>query len=54
MGYIINNDYKEYKEEVNRFVEWCDEAQLILNVEKTKELTIDFRRKKTEISPILN
>lgn len=53
MGYITNNDYREYKDEINRFVEWCDEAQLILNVEKTKELTIDFRRKKTEVSPIL-
>ena len=53
VGYIINNDFRAYEEEVSRFVEWCDEAQLILNVEKTKELTIDFRRKKTEVSPIL-
>ncbi len=53
VGYIFNNDNAAYQREVDSFVSWCEEAHLILNVDKTKELVIDMRRKKPEADPIL-
>ena len=29
----------------DRFVDWCDQNYLQLNIGKTKEMVIDFRRK---------
>lgn len=37
---------------INSFVEWCGNNHLQLNVTKTKELVIDFRRKKTQLTPL--
>ena len=43
-----------YKEQVEKFVEWCDENHLVLNTNKTKEIVIDFRKKKVhEPDPIV-
>ena len=42
-------------EEVYRFVKWREENYLILNVSKTKEMIIDFRRqKRTPIPLVIN
>ena len=41
-----------YIEEVYRFVKWCEENYLILNVSKTKEMIIDFRRQKSTPTPL--
>ena len=38
-----------YKREVEAFVRWCDANFLKLNVGKTKELIIDFRRKREDL-----
>ena len=43
VGLCVNND-EEYQKEVKSFVTWCKENYLLLNVQKTKELVIDFRR----------
>ena len=43
VGLCVNND-EEYKKEVKSFVTWCEENYLLLNVQNTKELVIDFRR----------
>ena len=40
-----DNDLSNYKNEVLKFVEWCDNHFLKLNVKKTKELIFDFRIK---------
>ncbi|TWW67176.1 hypothetical protein D4764_02G0002170 [Takifugu flavidus] len=42
------------REEVKRLVDWCCENNLILNVEKTEELIIDFRRKQHSRPPLIS
>lgn len=37
---------------VDRFVEWCENNKLLLNVSKTKELVVDYRRKKMVTQPV--
>ena len=49
-GLISDNDESSYRNEVNRLVEWCSQNNLVLNVAKTKEMIIDFRRS----APLLN
>ncbi|XP_069037957.1 mucin-5AC-like [Lepisosteus oculatus] len=43
---------EEYRGLVSSFVEWCGENHLQLNVAKTKELVIDFRRKRVQPTPV--
>ena len=51
-GLITNSDESEYREEVDRLVSWCDRNNLELNTSKTKEMIIDFRKKKTPVNPL--
>ncbi|KAJ8353266.1 hypothetical protein SKAU_G00208330 [Synaphobranchus kaupii] len=44
VGLISNNDEKAYLEEVADLSLWCQDNSLLLNVTKTKELIVDFRR----------
>ena len=46
-GLFTNGLDSNYIEEVHRFVKWCEENYLILNVSITKEMIIDFRRQKS-------
>ncbi|KAK2177534.1 hypothetical protein NP493_584g02047 [Ridgeia piscesae] len=46
--------YQSYLSSVVRFSSWCSNNFLHLNVSKTKEMCIDFRRNRTVISPILS
>ena len=43
---LISNDsdLSNYYAEIDRFVNWCDSHYLLLNVKKTKEFIVDFRR----------
>ncbi|KAJ8049032.1 hypothetical protein HOLleu_01581 [Holothuria leucospilota] len=41
-GYL-SDDIDSYATTITRFVQWCDDHLLHLNVSKTKELIIDFR-----------
>ncbi|XP_051517576.1 uncharacterized protein LOC127419842 [Myxocyprinus asiaticus] len=52
VGLITDNDETAYREEVHTLTHWCQEHNLSLNVSKTKELVVDFRRKDREHSPI--
>ena len=47
----VNNE-SVYREEVQRLVGWCKNNNLVLNISKTKEMIIDFRKKKTPIHPL--
>ena len=47
MGLIHKNEESSYRE-VNLFESWCRDNNLVLNVEKTKEMIVDFRRSKTK------
>ena len=44
VGLITNNDEPTYKVEVRALGEWCRENSPYLNIIKTKELIVDFRR----------
>ena len=52
-GLFTNGLDRNYIEEVHRFVKWCEENYLILNVSKTKETIIDFRRQKSTPTPLV-
>ena len=47
IGLITNVDESEYRDQVNKFISWCNDNNLELNVNKMKEMIVDFRRKKT-------
>ena len=53
VGLISNGDESAYRDEVERLVGWCRENNLLLNTAKTKELVVDFRRKRTAIQPLM-
>ena len=36
-----------------KFLNWCSNNNLLLNATKTKEIVVDFRKNKSNISPIL-
>jgi len=48
VGLINNNDETNYRNEVCQLARWCSENNLCLNVEKTKEIVVDFRRVHTQ------
>jgi hypothetical protein len=52
VGLITNNDETAYKGEVRELAVWCQDNNLSLNVSKTKELIIDYRKRRDEQAPI--
>ena len=40
-----------YQEKINNFAEWCTENNLLLNVNKSKELIVHFRKKEAKTHP---
>ncbi|KAM4609404.1 uncharacterized protein ACJ7VT_015176 [Polymixia lowei] len=53
VGLINNGDENEYRELNQNFVAWCQRNRLRINAGKTKELVVDFRRRKaTPPSPV--
>jgi hypothetical protein len=44
MGLITNNEETAYREEVRALGMCCQEINLSLNVNKTKEMIVDFRK----------
>uniref|UniRef100_A0A4W5L6E0 Reverse transcriptase domain-containing protein n=1 Tax=Hucho hucho TaxID=62062 RepID=A0A4W5L6E0_9TELE len=52
VGLITNNDETAYREEVRALGVWCQENNLSLNVSKTKEMIVDFRKQEREHPPI--
>ena len=47
IGLITNSDESEYRDQVNKLISWCNDNNLELNVNKTKEMIVDVRRKKS-------
>ncbi len=45
LGLISNYDETAYLDEVERLTSWCQDNCLSLNVSKTKELIVDFRKR---------
>ena len=52
VGRISNNDETEYRKEKENLVKWCDNNNLSLNVNNTKEIVIDFRKRRGEHAPV--
>ena len=52
-GLIRDNDETNYRLEIDGITDWCDSNNLFLNVSKTKEMIIDFRRNKPFYEPII-
>ncbi|KAI4891531.1 hypothetical protein NFI96_008442, partial [Prochilodus magdalenae] len=52
VGLISKNDESAYREEVQRLTDWCRTNNLSLNVDKTKEMVVDFRRTRRDHSPL--
>ena len=44
---------RAYREEVRDRAMWCQDNNLSLNVIKTKERIVDYRKRRTEHTPIL-
>jgi hypothetical protein len=52
VGLIIDNGETAYREEVRELAVWCQDNNLSLNVSKTKELIVDYRKRMAEQAPI--
>ncbi|KAK3574170.1 hypothetical protein QTP86_003834 [Hemibagrus guttatus] len=52
VGLISKNDESAYREEVQSLTAWCKANNLSLNVEKTKEMVVDFQRAQSDHSPL--
>ncbi len=50
---ILFENEDRYKQEIERLIYWCNYNFLELNIKKTKELIIDFRRKTSDITPVI-
>ncbi len=48
LGLVSNNDEAAYLDEVERLTSWCQDNCLSLNVSKTKELIVDFRKREQQ------
>ncbi len=48
LGLVSNNDEAAYLLEVERLTSWCQDNCLSLNVNKTKELIVDFRKRQQQ------
>ena len=48
VGLITDNDETAYREEVRDLAVWCQENNLSLNVIKTKEMIVDYRKRSAE------
>ncbi len=53
VGFIQEDNEQAYREEVRQLVDWCNTNNLLLNVEKTKEIIVDFRKKQHRHTPLI-
>ena len=53
VGLITDNDETAYREEVRDLALWCQDNNLSFNVIKTKEMIVDYRKRRTQHAPIL-
>ena len=53
IGLIIDDEECDYRSEVELLVKWCSDNNLILNVDKTKVLIVDFRKSRNSKDSII-
>ena len=44
IGLITNFDESEYRDQVNKLIGWCNDNSMELNVNKTKNIIVDFTK----------
>ena len=52
VGLITDNDETAYREVVKDLAVWCQDKNISLNVSKTKEMIVDYRKRRAEQAPI--
>jgi hypothetical protein len=52
VGLTTDNNETVYREEVRDVAVWCQDNNLSLNISKTKELIVDYRKRRAEQAPI--
>ena len=52
VGLISGGDETAYREEVQRLAAWCSANNLLLNASTTKEMVMDWRRKRADPAPL--
>ena len=52
VGLITDNNETAYREEVRELAVWCQDNNFSLNVSKTKELIVDYRKRRAKQPPI--
>uniref|UniRef100_A0A8C5G818 Reverse transcriptase domain-containing protein n=2 Tax=Gouania willdenowi TaxID=441366 RepID=A0A8C5G818_GOUWI len=52
VGLISRGDESAYREEVLKLTAWCSANNLQLNITKTKEIVVDFRRHRADPAPL--
>ena len=52
-GLITDNDNSHWRQEIDRFMQWCERNYLELHVGKTREMIMDFGRKSNQPEPIV-
>lgn len=50
---LIKSDEVSYRSAVAELVDWCDRHYLQLNITKTEEMLIDFRRQPQDLEPLV-
>ncbi|XP_077599374.1 UBAP1-MVB12-associated (UMA)-domain containing protein 1 isoform X1 [Stigmatopora nigra] len=53
IGLISGGDESAYRDEVDKLSSWCSANNLTLNTAKTKEIILDFRKRSTDLAPLL-
>ena len=53
VGLITDNNETAYREEVRELAVWCQDNNLSLNVSETKEVIVDYRKRRAEQATIL-
>ncbi len=52
VGLIHNGDESAYRDKILKLSAWCSTSNLFLNMSKTKQLIIDFRKHRLEPAPL--
>lgn len=53
VGCVRNGQEEEYRKLIQDFVIWCNSNYLRLNITKTKEMVVDFRRSRPNMEPVI-
>jgi hypothetical protein len=52
VGWITNKDETAYRDEVRALRVWCQENNFTLNINKTKEMRVDFRKQQRNVESL--